>query len=659
MENVGRKTVEELVKLIERAAHGEFGSVAGGNAPWNPGEFIRTIDSLVGNLPKRNRDILLLRFGGTGGAMLTLEEVGAKFGLTRERIRQISRLTVARVKKLGALRLRAHLEHLASACNEGVCPLTPDLFAQWVGSDPGTLQFTLVFYVRLLGELTPDIPAWPDGQEPSSVPNRKNELLVSVVEAELRSGTGRASLQDAYALAKRHAKNSRLTPGEFLDALKSTKRLKVQFKSLAAGEVFLPRLLATDVARGILRSSTSPLTPEDILARAKQRFGDELSLWDPRTLGNALTEEKGFCLLGPRCYGFREHILLPEILWRRARSDFREMLTQASRPISTAEVVNNHRFVWTAQTNAYELACILREDARLIDLGKFLFALAEWGIEEREYIRDLIPKVLAKAGGPLTATQVFERLQQLRSSSPTSITRQLRSHAEVRDYGFGHYGLKAWGDSVKASIVADAALIERIVRRAVPPLAFFRLCEILDVPTSGPLADNLWHTCSALPEILRIPDKHSETTRIIHRMCRLERALVATAREVNRPLPLYELVWDLNERFGQLFNDKSREDIRRCLEQSHLFLRNAAGQFILDIHLEQFGLDADDIRRACAEVLSQSNEIVGCEDLLERLEASGKSWEELSPDILASLLRDDAVFQEIGRDRFRLNVCKP
>jgi len=44
--------------------------------------------------------------------------------------------------------------------------------------------------------------------------------------------------------------------------------------------------------------------------------------------------------------------------------------------------------------------------------------------------------------------------------------------------------------------------------------------------------------------------------------------------------------------------------------------------------------------------------------MLERLEADGKSWAELSPDILASLLRDNPTFQEVGRDRFRVKVCK-
>jgi hypothetical protein len=89
-----------------------------------------------------------------------------------------------------------------------------------------------------------------------------------------------------------------------------------------------------------------------------------------------------------------------------------------------------------------------------------------------------------------------------------------------------------------------------------------------------------------------------------------------------------------------------------------VFLRNASGEFILDTNLEQLGLDAAAIRAACSDILSRTNEIVGCEDLLERFEADGKPLENLSADILASLLRDDASFQEVGHDRFRAKTCR-
>jgi RNA polymerase primary sigma factor len=47
------------------------------------------LSELLDELPLREAQVLRLRFGLNDGNEYTLEEVGQKFGLTRERIRQI------------------------------------------------------------------------------------------------------------------------------------------------------------------------------------------------------------------------------------------------------------------------------------------------------------------------------------------------------------------------------------------------------------------------------------------------------------------------------------------------------------------------------------------------------------------------------------------
>jgi RNA polymerase primary sigma factor len=51
-------------------------------------------------LPRRDREVLELRYGLNGRKPMTLEEVGAAFGVTRERIRQIENNTLKRLKGL-------------------------------------------------------------------------------------------------------------------------------------------------------------------------------------------------------------------------------------------------------------------------------------------------------------------------------------------------------------------------------------------------------------------------------------------------------------------------------------------------------------------------------------------------------------------------------
>ncbi|MBM3147778.1 MAG: RNA polymerase sigma factor RpoD, partial [Actinobacteria bacterium] len=59
----------------------------------------------------RERKVVELRFGLKGEHPRTLEEVGQKFGVTRERIRQIEAKTLAKLKSYReAQRLRDFLE---------------------------------------------------------------------------------------------------------------------------------------------------------------------------------------------------------------------------------------------------------------------------------------------------------------------------------------------------------------------------------------------------------------------------------------------------------------------------------------------------------------------------------------------------------------------
>jgi RNA polymerase primary sigma factor len=54
---------------------------------------------MVNSLDKREAEIIKLRFGLDGREELTLEEVGKKFNVTRERIRQLEYLAITKMRK--------------------------------------------------------------------------------------------------------------------------------------------------------------------------------------------------------------------------------------------------------------------------------------------------------------------------------------------------------------------------------------------------------------------------------------------------------------------------------------------------------------------------------------------------------------------------------
>ena len=58
------------------------------------------LQDMVKHLDNREATILRFRFGLDGGAEKTLEEVGVKFGVTRERVRQIQNLALRKLRKM-------------------------------------------------------------------------------------------------------------------------------------------------------------------------------------------------------------------------------------------------------------------------------------------------------------------------------------------------------------------------------------------------------------------------------------------------------------------------------------------------------------------------------------------------------------------------------
>jgi RNA polymerase primary sigma factor len=60
--------------------------------------FQEQIAEVLSTLPKREQEILKMRFGLDGGYSLTLEEVGLYFDVTRERIRQIEAKALRRLR---------------------------------------------------------------------------------------------------------------------------------------------------------------------------------------------------------------------------------------------------------------------------------------------------------------------------------------------------------------------------------------------------------------------------------------------------------------------------------------------------------------------------------------------------------------------------------
>jgi hypothetical protein len=264
------------------------------------------------------------------------------------------------------------------------------------------------------------------------------------------------------------------------------------------------RISNIEMARRVLSQSDSALTPEQILAVAVRMFGEETELPSPNSLANLPGYDSQFYLLDRRTIGLRQHFRLPDDRWNEVRNDFYNLLLGRQRPISTSEAVGLGRFEWVVHTTASEVAAILRMDNRFVDLGRFLFALTEWGISERQSVRELIVQVLKEAATPLSLSQISMRIQNYRSVSTTSMPATLRNHPDVKEYGFGYYGLKSDVD-YRLFFCSEKRYVNRLVAKAAP-VSFESLCKMIDVSTDWHLQKVLTSTLNSLPKVRVLAD---------------------------------------------------------------------------------------------------------------------------------------------------------
>ena len=195
-------------------------------------------------------------------------------------------------------------------------------------------------------------------------------------------------------------------------------------------------------------------------------------------------------------------------------------------------------------------------------------------------------------------------------------------------------------------------LVERTVRRSEPPVSFEALCGTFDIPAKGLLADVLWKSCAGSEKLRRAPDCQDPATLLLHKTVSLEQVLASIARALGRAAPAYELEWELQAKFGDLFERVGLRQIEERLAQCPRFLRNTTGAFFLDADLDLGEFDLDALRAASAKALAESCEILSCDDLLYRLELQGLEIEEMSAGMLASILRGGEGLQEVGHQYF-------
>jgi RNA polymerase sigma factor (sigma-70 family) len=94
-------SLDQAVGEDGESALGDFVAAAGPNQPGggaSQGELRSEVEIVLSTLSERESAVIRLRFGLDDGRQRTLDEVGREFGLSRERIRQIEKVTMSKLR---------------------------------------------------------------------------------------------------------------------------------------------------------------------------------------------------------------------------------------------------------------------------------------------------------------------------------------------------------------------------------------------------------------------------------------------------------------------------------------------------------------------------------------------------------------------------------
>ena len=187
--NFGRRTRAELLDLLRRTQAGEFNPNAPDLASLQPGDIVPVVDRLLSGLPKREQEIFKLRFGWDGGPTATLAKIGARLGLTRERIRQIVERDLEELRKRGGPRLRHLQQRMAVDSERAASPIAPELLEQWQRNNLAPGLFHTFFYLRLLEAISVVLPLRTEGLRPGDTTRLKANRSKRGSGQALRKGT--------------------------------------------------------------------------------------------------------------------------------------------------------------------------------------------------------------------------------------------------------------------------------------------------------------------------------------------------------------------------------------------------------------------------------------------------------------------------------------
>jgi hypothetical protein len=329
----------------------------------------------VANIPnQRTREIISLRFGLKDGQRNTLESIGQRYGITRERVRQIEEAVLSDLKKPTSIKLFGPaFNSIDSFLNqEGKVVREERLLSsltevEFLHPRRGALLFILTLgrsYRRFV-ESEAFYPFWTNTESSLDTVQRTISHLVRELEKEQKP----ISLNDILAFLKEVGLNlNKRALCSYLDLTKQINQNNLGQYGLVKWPEINPRG-AKDRAYIILKEQERPLHFKEVTQLINQaNLGSNEA--QPQTVHNELIKDGRFVLVGRGTYALKE--------WGYQSGTVRDVITQVLKengPLEKERILEEvlkHRLVKpnTVLINLQNRQCFTRDERGRYSLVK-------------------------------------------------------------------------------------------------------------------------------------------------------------------------------------------------------------------------------------------------------------------------------------------------
>jgi len=341
------------------------------------------LNHILQDLKEREASVLALRYGFNDNKKRTLEEIGNKFNITRERVRQIENVALKKVRKIADL-------------EEKLKPLEA-MIGQLLVERGGIMHQ----------------PSLVESVASASGHDKNGQTAVSFILSEL--------LKDKFHFVS------------------GDKELEDSWKLQEASILDIKKL--SEVVLRIIHAAARPLTLAEIMAEIKDEdLPEDYRGKDLEPILESLLEISRQTSINP----FKEWGLSHwnSIMLKRMSDKIYLVLQKEGKPLHFTEIAKRIDEIGFdgKKANPATIHNELILDNKYVLIGRGIYALAEWGYKPG-VVSDVIEDVLREAGEPLKREEIIKRLMDRRLVKRSTVILSLTNKKRFKRVEGGKYYL--------------------------------------------------------------------------------------------------------------------------------------------------------------------------------------------------------------------------